>query len=221
MGGKSVSHKTHRVSFDDVALLLLFGRGLLTRPFDRISMGGARDWHRMFLVLLGVGWKHTFLILLGVGWKRTFLTWFGVGWKVTFSHCWELSGGKSIFPYCWEGHFLILLGIVGHFSHIVGSQVRVESHFSHVVANWWKVAFLILLEVKARSGKSLFACWASSGKSPFLIIFRSGGAQRQREGGNSLPTPNNMRKVLMGIRFFLAFLILLGVEGEFPPLSLG
>jgi hypothetical protein len=170
---------------------------------------------------ISVGWKVTFLTLLGVGWKRMFLTWFGVGWKVTFSHCWELSGGKSIFPYCWEGHFLILLGIVGHFSHIVGSQVRVESHFSHVVANWWKVAFLILLEVKAGSGKSLFACWASSGKSPFLIIFRSGGAQRQREGGNSLPTPNNMRKVLMGIRFFLAFLILLGVEAEFPPLSLG
>ena len=48
------------------------------------------------------GWKVTILILLGVGWKRTFLTWFGVGWKVTFSHCWELSGGKSIFPYCWD-----------------------------------------------------------------------------------------------------------------------
>ena len=75
MGGKSVSHKTHRVSFDDVALLLLFGRGLLTRPFDRISMVGARDWHRMFLVLLGVGWKHTYLILLGIGAKSYFACW--------------------------------------------------------------------------------------------------------------------------------------------------
>ena len=145
--------------------------------------------------------------------------------KVLSTRLFKLCGSDLMRPrYRYRhspGHFLTLLGVVGHFSHIVGSQVRVESHFSHVVANWWKVAFLILLEVKARSGKSLFACWASSGKSPFLIIFRSGGAQRQREGGNSLPTPNNMRKVLMGIRFFLAFLILLGVEGEFPPLSLG
>ena len=190
---------------------------------------------------VGNWWNVAFLILLG-------LVEFLLGGKSRFSYCWESVGsarfshglelgGRSlsrtvgscraenqffhIVGIRWEGHFLILLGVVGHFSHIVGSQVRVESHFSHVVANWWKVAFLILLEVKARSGKSLFACWASSGKSPFLIIFRSGGAQRQREGGNSLPTPNNMRKVLMGIRFFLAFLILLGVEGEFPPLSLG
>jgi hypothetical protein len=80
--------------------------------------------------------------------------------------------GKISFPYCWEpvweGHFLILLR-VGHFSHIVGSQVRVKVtfrmvlgiggkslfacwelvgiHFFYIIENWWKVTFLILLGV--------------------------------------------------------------------------
>ena len=120
-------------------------------------------WVEVIFCMLGIGGASLFSYCSGSGGisvgKVTFLILLGesVG-SARFSYCWE-SGGRSlsrtvgscraenqffhIVGIRWEGHFLILLGVVGHFSHIVGSQVRVE--------------FRMLLRV---GGKSRFSyCW--------------------------------------------------------------
>ena len=103
---------------------------------------------------------HFLALLEVVGRKINFSILLGSGGKITFSHCWELSviflillevksgwnviflmllevGGNLCFSYCWE---------VSESIFYIGGKL-VESRFSHIVGNWWKAAFLILLEV--------------------------------------------------------------------------
>ena len=117
--------------------------------------------------------------LLG-GKSRFSYCWESVG-STRFSYCWE-SGGRSLsrtvgscraenqFPHIvgsrWEGHFLILLGVVGHFFHIVGNRVRLESHFSHVVENWWEFVFCMLLGIC----ETVYFSHIVRGRVEFLIL---------------------------------------------------
>jgi hypothetical protein len=80
-----------------------------------------------------------------------------------------------------------VLGVVNHFSHIVGSQVRVESHFSHVVGNWWAFVFHIV----GNWWKVAFRMLGIGGHSCFPHIVENS--------------------------WKATFLILLGVGAEFPP----
>ena len=146
-------------------------------------------------------------------------------------HCWELSGGKSIVPYCWDP-------VGKSLSHIVGSCRSFFSYcwkssqggISHVVASWWEVTFLILLEVKAGSGKSLFACrvsyrvqinekvvstycWESVGSARFSHGLESGGRSLSRTVGSC--RAENQFFHIVGIRWEDHFLTLLGVVGHF------